>query len=120
MSEENIENITKSDSNIAPSFVHHHLLPDMNFNGHCLMKNTISISKKVINLYIFYTLSPQLKRLNADFTLDSFLFGSVKLTENADLDKYKKTGYSMGFDSRSEFYLQMEAMEKMSLYLELM
>ena len=38
MSEENIENVTKSDSNFAPTFVDHQLLPDMNFNGHCLIK----------------------------------------------------------------------------------
>ena len=31
------------------------------------------------------------------------LFGSVKLTKNADLDKYKYSGYDRGFDSRSEF-----------------
>ena len=30
----NIENITKSDSNIAPTFIDHHLVPDINFNGH--------------------------------------------------------------------------------------
>ena len=34
MSEENIENITKSDSNFAPTFVDHHVLPDINFNVH--------------------------------------------------------------------------------------
>ena len=39
MSEENIENITKSDSNFAPTFVDHHVLPDINFNGHCLITN---------------------------------------------------------------------------------
>ena len=33
--EENIENITKSDSNFAPTFVGHHVLPNINFNGHC-------------------------------------------------------------------------------------
>ena len=38
MSEESIENITKSDNNFAPAFVDHHVLPDINFNGHCLMK----------------------------------------------------------------------------------
>ena len=54
MSEEIIENITKSDSNFAPNFVDHHLLPDMNFSGHCLIKNKISIPKKVIDLYISY------------------------------------------------------------------
>ena len=36
MSEENIENITKSDCSFAPTFVDHHLLSDINFNGHCL------------------------------------------------------------------------------------
>ena len=45
MSEENVENITKSESNFAPYFVDHHLLPDINFNGNCLINN-ISISKK--------------------------------------------------------------------------
>ena len=51
MSEESIENITKSDSNFAPTFVGH-LLPDINFNGQCLIKNNIYIPKNVINLYI--------------------------------------------------------------------
>ena len=49
MSEENIENITKPEDNFEPTFVHHHLLPEMNFNGHCLVKNKISIPQKVIN-----------------------------------------------------------------------
>ena len=103
MSEESIENITKSDSSFAPTFVDHHLLPDMNFNGHCLIKNNISILKKVINLYISYTPGPQLRNLNTDFTLGHCLFGPVKLTKNTDPDKYNYTGYSIGFDSRSEF-----------------
>ena len=38
MSQENIENITKSGSNFAPTFVDHHLLPDIRFDGHCLTK----------------------------------------------------------------------------------
>ena len=101
MLEEIIEHITKSDSSFAPTFVVHHLLPDINFNRHCLIKNNISIPKKVINLYIYYTLV----HLNTDFTLNNCLFGSVKLTKNIDLDKYKYkyTSYSIGFDSRSEF-----------------
>ena len=53
MSEESIENITKSDSNFAPTFVDHHSLPDMN-----------AIPKKVINSYISYTPGPQLQNLN--------------------------------------------------------
>ena len=103
MSEESIENINKSDSNFAPTFVDHDVLPDLNFNGHYLIKNNISIPKKVINLYISYTLGSQLRNLNTDFTLGNCLFGSIKLTKNADLDKYKYTGYGIGFDSCSEF-----------------
>ena len=76
-SEENTENITKSDSNFAPTFVDHHVLPEINFNGHCLIKDNISVPKKVIKLYIFYTLNPQLRNLNTDFTLGNCLFGSV-------------------------------------------
>ena len=64
MSEESIENITKSDSNFAPNFVDHHSLPDMNFNWHCLIKNNISIPKKIISLHISYTLGLQLKNIN--------------------------------------------------------
>ena len=86
MSEKIIENITKSYSNFALTFVDHHLLPDMNFNGHCLIKNNISISKKVINLYISYTLDQQFKKLNTDYALVNCLFGSVKITKNADPD----------------------------------
>ena len=44
MSEESIEKVTKSDSNFAPTFVDHHLLPDMNSNGHCLIKKIIFLS----------------------------------------------------------------------------
>ena len=70
MSAENIENITKSDSNFAPTFVDHHLFPDINFNEHCLInfkfinfkflnfkfnKFQIYFPKKVINIYVFLT-----------------------------------------------------------------
>ena len=56
MPEENIGSITKSDSNFAPTFAYHHVLPDINFNGHYLIN--IYIPKKVRNLYIAYTVTP--------------------------------------------------------------
>ena len=33
MSEGNIENIIKSDRSFAPTFVYHHVLPEINFKG---------------------------------------------------------------------------------------
>ena len=74
----------------------------MNFNGHCLIKNNMSIPKKALNLYISYKPGSQLRNLNTGFTLGNCFFGSVKLTKNADLHKYKYTGYGIGFDSRLE------------------
>ena len=71
---------------IIATFVDHHSLSDINFNGHCLIKDNISIPKKVINLHISYTLGPQLRNFHTYFTLSNCLFGSVKLTKNTDLD----------------------------------
>ena len=87
--------ILKIYCNFAPTFVDHHILPDITFNGHCLIKNNISIPKNVASLYIFYKLNPQLRNLNTDFTLNNCSFGSVKLTKNADLYKYQYTGYGI-------------------------
>ena len=40
------------------------------------------------------------------------MFGSLKLTKNANPDKYKYNGYGIGFDSRSEFSLSDGSMGK--------
>ena len=51
--------------NFAPTFVDHHFVSGINFNGHCLVKN-IPIPKKSINLDISCTLNPQVRSLNTD------------------------------------------------------
>ena len=33
-------------------------------------------------------------------TLENCLFGAVRLIKNADIDKYKYSGYGIGFDRR--------------------
>ena len=35
--------------------------------------------------------------------LENYLFGPVKLTKNSDIDKYKYSGYGIGFDRRGTF-----------------
>ena len=103
MSEENIENITKSYSHFSPTFVDHHVLPNINFNGHSLINNNISVPKKVIKLCISNILNSWLRHSNTDFTWKKPLFGSVKLTKNIDPDKCKYSSHGIGFDSRSKF-----------------
>ena len=36
-------------------------------------------------------------------TLENCLFGAVSLPKNADIDKYKYSGYGIGFDRGDEF-----------------
>ena len=124
VSEENIENITKSDSNFAPTFFYHQVLQDIKFNGHCLINN-IYVPREATNIYIYiyiyisYKLNLWLRNLITDFTLINCLFESVKLTKNNDPDKYKYSIHGIGFDSRSEFSFTDGCMGKMSLLLEL-
>ena len=94
MSEENIENITKSENHFAPTFVDHHLLPDITFDGDCLITKIV-IPKIVRNFFISYTLTRWLRNLITYFTLTNSLFGSVKLAKNADPGKYKYSGYDI-------------------------
>ena len=51
------------------------------------------------------SLTPWLRNLSTDFTLNDCLFGSVKLTKNADPDKYKCSGYGIGSGWCSKFSL---------------
>ena len=54
MSWENIENITKWSNASAPTFVNHDILPDINFNGHCLVINNIHIAKNIYSNICIY------------------------------------------------------------------
>ena len=37
--------------------------------------------------------------------LENSLFGAIRLTKNADIDKYKYSGYGIGFDGRGTFLM---------------
>ena len=116
MLEKNIEKITKSERNFPPTFFDYLLLSDINFNGHCLINNNISILKKVINLCFPYTLSPGLSK---DFTLKNWLFGYVKLTQNAVPDNTKIVALAQDLISIQNFHLQIRSMGKMSLFFKM-
>ena len=54
------------------------------------------MTEVVLNAYIVYALSSNL--CNFVPTLENYLFGAVNLSRNADIDKYKYSGYDIGFD----------------------
>ena len=78
----------------------------LELKGSCLKQGKVVFTPNiVINLFIAYELDRWSRDLNTDFTLKDCLFGAVKITKNADPDKYGYSGYDIGLDSRSEFSL---------------
>ena len=59
--------------------------------------------KYIVNLYITYELDTWSRNLNTDFILGNCLIGAMKLTKNADRNKYGYSSYCVGFDARSQF-----------------
>ena len=60
--------------------------------------------KAIENIYIVYELGVS-GYFNNDPTAKNSLFGAVRLTKNADIEKYHYSGYGIGFD-RSSFSFQ--------------
>ena len=56
----------------------------------------------MVNIYIVYDLRVSSSHIN-DPTIKNCLFGAVILTKDADIDKYRYSGYGIGFDRRGSF-----------------
>ena len=104
MSDERINSIKTSDYGITPYLSYY----DTNkirvkFHWVCLKQDRASVlHERMVNVYIVYEIS---KNINiSDYpTLENCLFGAVKLTKNADFDKYVHSGYGIGFDRHGRF-----------------
>ena len=57
---------------------------------------------EIVSIYILYEITCDNNDSNYP-TLENCLFESVKLTKNADIDKYGCSGYGIGFDRRTSF-----------------
>ena len=74
------------------------------FNGDLLKQvNATYNYGPIVNIYNVYELIPDTK--DSSSTLESCLFGVVKLTKNSDVDKYKYSGYDILFDAKGSFSL---------------
>ena len=73
------------------------------FNGNCLKQDKIIYTHgKVVSIYIVYEIVSYISGDDLP-TLENCLFGAVTLTKNADIDKYKYSGYGIGFDRKGSF-----------------
>ena len=73
------------------------------FSGSCLKQYKITNTHgKVVNIYIVYEVS---KSNNISYypALENSLFGAVSLTKNVHIDRYRQSGYGIGFDRHGSF-----------------
>ena len=103
-SDERIKSIKKCDYGITPYLSYY----DTNkirvkFDGGCSKQNQgTPLHGEIVNIYIVYEKGKNINISNYP-TLENCVFGAVKLTENADFDKYGYSGYGIGFDRHGSF-----------------
>ena len=103
LSAESIKPPTTSDNSLTPALSYFGIKTRVKFTGSCLKQSKISCTHgKVVNIYIVYGLGVS-SSYNNDSTLKNCLFGAVTLTKNADIDKYRYSGYGIGFDRKGSF-----------------
>ena len=56
-----------------------------------------------MNIYIVYEINKTDNTTSSYPTLENYLFGTVTLAKNADIHKYKYSGYGIGFDRKGSF-----------------
>ena len=84
---EKISSVTTPDGRVS-KLVYDNARIKLKFNGDLLKQNKVTyIYGPIVNIYIVYRLIPTTK--DSSVTLQNCLFGAVKLTKNADIDKYK-------------------------------
>ena len=72
----------------------------LKFNGSCLKQTKMTYTyRKTLNIYLAYDRGAS-SSFNDDPTIKNSLFGAVKLTKNANVDKYWYSGYGIGFDRK--------------------
>ena len=103
LSNESIKPPTTTNNSLTPELNYYGTKIRVKFTGSCLKQSShILTHKKVANIYIVYELAAS-NLHDSDPTIKNCLFGAVTLTKNVDIEKYKYSGYGIGFDRRSSF-----------------
>ena len=104
LSNEIIKPIATSDNIVTPLIDYYNTNKiRVKFNGSILRQPKISYTHlNIVSIYIVYELGASTS-YNNNPTLKNCLFGAVTLTKRANIDKYKYSGYGIGFDRRSSF-----------------
>ena len=104
LSDKNITAPSATNNFLNPSLEYLGTKPRVRFSGSCLKQNAIIYNHgKSVNIYIVYEINKTDNTTSSDPTLGNCLFGGVNMTKNADINKYKHSGYGIGFDRTGSF-----------------
>ena len=100
LSNESIKPPTTSNNSLNPRLMYNDTKIQVQFIGSCLKQTKFTFThKKVVNIYIVYELGASSLH-DSDSTIKNCLFDAVTLTKNADIEKFKYSGYGIGFDRK--------------------
>ena len=89
----------------------------LSFDMSCLLQDKVTFNHgKIVNIYIVYeevSIASINGNRDSNLTIEKTLFGAVSLTKNADVDKYKYSGYGIAFDRNGSFSFPVGDMVKM-------
>ena len=103
LSAETIKPPATSDNSLTPALIYYGTKTRVKFTESCLNPPKVSYTHgTIVNIYTGYELGASGSHTD-DPTLKKCFFGAVRLTKNADIDKYGYYGYGIGFDRRSHF-----------------
>ena len=111
-SDERITSIKTTNLSITLNVSYYGTYMRVEFKESCLKLYKVTFNHgKAVNIYIVYKIS---KSINiSDYpTLENCLFGAVNLTKNADIDKYKYSGYGIGFHRHGSFSFPGTGLDK--------
>ena len=98
LSNESLEVVSTSNNTLNQLINYYGDKVRLKFTGSILQQKIVTYNhKKVVNLHVVYEITNS-HGIDNYPTLTNALFGAVKLTKNADIDKYKYYRYGIGFD----------------------
>ena len=98
--DERIDTTTASNYIITPKLSYYGNKIKVKFIRNYLKQDKIAYAHgKIVNIYIVYEISKKYN-ISSYHTLKNCFFGAVSLIKNNDVDKYKYSGYGIGFDRK--------------------
>ena len=104
MSDESINTPCTCNNSFSPGLSYVGNKVRVKFDGSCIKQDEITFNNgTIMNIYIFYEINVWDRGYVDNSTLEKSLFVVVKLVKNVNTDKYKYSGYGIGFERHGIF-----------------